>query len=243
VCEASDNNLIENNVMSFPRVRKNITSWSPCGKHGTGNVLRRNCIHPATFEGAEGYALQNNLHVDPRYVDPGGADFRLQGGSPCAPLLDHPDLPGTGPLPVPGIRPIAPPIGQRFGVAQAQLPGARPLGGAAGVAVTLRALRRSVRPGGRVVLMGRVARPNGRKVRLKLRRRGRWVATRAVRQRAGGSFRARLRLRRLPHASRAGRTPLTLQRTRLPRRVRKLVLAAHVPGVGRSAPVRVRVRR
>ena len=158
VCESSDNNLIENNVMTSPRVRKNITSWSPCGSHGTGNVLRRNCIYPATFEGTEGYALQNNLHVDPQYVDPANADFRLRAGSPCAPLLDHPDLPGTGPLPVPGIRPVAPPIGQRFGVSQGQLPGGKPAGGGAG-AVTLRALRRFVRPGGRVVLVGRVSVP------------------------------------------------------------------------------------
>ena len=108
VCEASDRNLIENNVLAHPRVRKNITSWSPCGSHGTGNVLRRNCIYPATFEGSEGYALEGNLYVDPQFVDPANADLRLQPGSPCAPLLDHPDLPGTGPLPVPGIRPVAP---------------------------------------------------------------------------------------------------------------------------------------
>ena len=51
--------------MSSPRVRKNIGSWSRCGNHGTGNVLRRNCIYPPTFEGTEGYTLQNNLYVDP----------------------------------------------------------------------------------------------------------------------------------------------------------------------------------
>jgi Right handed beta helix region len=242
VCESSDNNVIESNVITFPRVRKNITSWSPCGKHGTGNVLRRNCIYPATFEGTEGYALQGNLHVDPRYVDPGNADFRLQAGSPCAPLLDHPDLPGTGPLPVPGIHPVAPPIGQRFGVSQGQLPGGRPAGGL-GAALTLRALRRFVRPGGQVVLVGRVSVPGKRKVRIEIRRRGGWANVRAVRQRSDGGFRTRLRLRRMARTSATGRKRLALRRVRLPRHARRLVLRAQVPGVGRSAPVRVRLRR
>ena len=85
VCESSDNNLIENNVMTSPRVRKNITSWSPCGSHGTGNVLRHNCIYPATFEGTEGYALQNNLHVDPQYVDAGERRLQAAGRQPVRP--------------------------------------------------------------------------------------------------------------------------------------------------------------
>jgi hypothetical protein len=240
VCESSDRNLAENNVFSNPRVRKNITSWSPCGSEGIGNVLRHNCIYPATFEG-DGYALQNNLYVDPRYVDPGNADFRLQAGSPCAPLLDHPDLPGTGPLPVPGIHPVAPPIGQLFGLAQGQLPGGRPAGGSSS-RVTLRALRRWVRAGGRIALTGRVAAPGSRRqVRIQLRLKRRWVRVRAVAQKVDGRFRTRLRIRKLAH--KANSMPLALRRVRLPRRARTLVLRAHVPGVGRSAPVRVRLRR
>ena len=241
VCESSDNNLIENNVMTSPRVRKNITSWSPCGNHGTGNVLRHNCIYPPTFEGTEGYSLQSNLHVDPQYVDAGNADFRLRLGSPCASLLDHPDLPGTGPLPVPGIRPVAPPIGQWFGVSQGQLPGGKPVGRAGG-SVTLRSLRRSVRPGGRVVLVGAVTVPGSRKVRIMLRRRGGWARVRAVRMASNGRFRTGLRLRRLAGRS-TGRAPLALRRLRIPRQARRLVLQARVPGVGRSASVRVRLRR
>lgn len=237
VCSSSDDNVFENNVLSHPRVRKNITSWSPCGRHGTGNVFRRNCIYPATFEGPEGYSLQNNLYVDPQYVNAGAADFRLRPGSPCAPLLDHPDLPGTGPLPVPGINPVAPPIGARFGLAQAQQPGGPAAGGVGGRAVTLRALRRFVRPGGRVALKGRVSVPTRRKVRIKLRRNRRWVRVRSVARAADGNFGTRLKVRRRARGAVLGR------RTRLPRRTRVLVFRAEVPGVGRSRAVRVRLRR
>ena len=238
VCSSSDDNLIENNVLSHPRVRKNITSWSPCGRHGTGNVLRRNCIYPATFEGPEGYSLQSNLYVDPQYENAAAADFRLRPGSPCAPLLDHPDLPGTDPLPVPGINPVAPPIGARFGLAPTGPPGGRATVGPGGRKVTLRALRRRVRPGGRIRLAGRVLVASHRQVRIKLRRRGRWVRVRAVARAGDGTFRTRLKVRRQGR----GRA-VALRRVRVPRRVRVLVFRAEVPGLGRSRAVRVRLRR
>ena len=63
---------------------------------------------------------------------------------------------------------------------------------------------------------------------------------RAQRTPAGGhDFRAvvRLRLRRLPS------TRLVLGAARLPRKARALRLRAHVPGLGSSASVRVRIRR
>ena len=240
VCESSDNNLVENNVLSHPRVRKNITSWSSCGIDGIGNVLRRNCIYPATFEG-DGYALEGNLHVAPSYVDPANADFRIVAGTPCAALVDHPD-PAIGQLPVPGLRPVAPPIGERFGL-RGQ-PAAGPAGGRGGPrSVTLRALRRFVRPGGRVVLEGRVSVPGRRKVRIMVRRRGGWARARAVVQGGDGRFRTRLRLRRVARKAAGGRAPLVLHRLSLPRRVARIVLRAQVPGVGSSNRVRVRVRR
>jgi hypothetical protein len=65
---------------------------------------------------------------------------------------------------------------------------------------------------------------------------------RAVRQAGTGRFHAGLRLRRLGRRS-TGRAPLALRGLRVPRQARKLVLRAQVPGVGRSAPVRVRLRR
>jgi len=142
---------------------------------------------------------------------------------------------------VPGIRPVAPPIGQQFGLSQRQLPGGMPAAGGAGT-VTLRALRRFVRPGGRLVLVGSVSVPGSRKVRIMLRRRGGWARVRAVRQASNGRFRTGLRLRRLAKPS-TGRAPLALRGLRVPRQARRLVLRAQVPGVGRSSAVRVRLRR
>jgi hypothetical protein len=171
-------------------------------------------------------------------VNAAAADFRLRPGSPCAPLLDHPDLPGTDPLPVPGINPVAPPIGARFGLAQGQQPGGPAAGGLGGRKVTLRALRRSVRLGRQVRLTGRVLVASRRKVRIELRRRGRWTRVRALAQAGDGTFGTRLRVHR-----QGRRKAVALRRVRLPRRARVLVLRAAVPGVGRSRAVRVRLRR
>ena len=242
VCESSDNNLIENNVMTSPRVRKNITSWSPCGSHGTGNVLRHNCIHPATFEGTEGYALQSNLHVDPQYVDAGERRLQAAGRQPVRPAA-RPSRPSGDGAPAgagnpPGCSADRTAVRRLAGSAAGRQAG-RPAGAGA---VTLRALRRFVRPGGRVVLVGTVSVPGSRKVRIMLRRRGGWARVRAVRQASNGRFRTGLRLRRLADRS-TGRAPLALRGLRIPRQARKLVLRAQVPGVGRSASVRVRLRR
>ena len=35
-CASSDDNIVERNVLSHPRVKENVGSWSGCGKHGTG---------------------------------------------------------------------------------------------------------------------------------------------------------------------------------------------------------------
>ena len=66
-CASSDDNIIERNVLSHPRVKENVGSWSGCGKHGTGNILRENCIWPPTFQKAGvGFTLLNNFYVEPR---------------------------------------------------------------------------------------------------------------------------------------------------------------------------------
>ena len=90
-CASSDDNIVEHNVLSHPRVKENVGSWSGCGKHGTGNVLRENCIWPPTFQKAgEGFTLVNNFYVEPAYVNAAAKDFRIVPGTPCAPLVVDP---------------------------------------------------------------------------------------------------------------------------------------------------------
>jgi hypothetical protein len=166
-CASSDDNIVERNILSFPRVKENVGSWSGCGKHGSGNVLRENCIWPPTFQKAgEGFALVNNFYVEPAYVNAAAKDFRIVPGTPCAPLVVDP---GAGP------------------------PGSRP-GKRSGRAVTLKSSRRWVRVGGRFVLSGSVA-GTARRVRFQVRRGKRWIRVRGARVRAGNGFRAALRLR------------------------------------------------
>ena len=83
--------------MSHPRVRKNITLLVALRQaRAPATSCAQNCIWPPTFEGAEGFTLLNNLYVEPAYVNAAAKDFRIVPGTPCAPLLDHPDVPGTG---------------------------------------------------------------------------------------------------------------------------------------------------
>ena len=92
--------------------------------------------------------------------------------------------------------------------------------------VVLRAPHASVRPGGRVRLVGKVkgSVPAGAKARLVARLRNRWVQLRGKQIDAGGSFAANLAVR--PNSG-----------------TRALRIRAVVKGVGRSNVVTVRVRR
>jgi hypothetical protein len=213
VCSSSDDNIVERNVMSHPRVRDNITSWTPCGKHGSGNVLRQNCIWPATFEGPEGYSLVGNLYVEPQYVNAAAKDFRIVPGTPCAPLVVD-----TG----------APPPARRTGSRKAR-------------ALVMRRGRRTVRVGGRLVLSGRLrANASGtQRVRIDVRRGNRWLRVCSARLTSTGRFRVVLRLRLKADPPRK----LLLGAAKLAPTVRRLQLRAQVAGVGRSAVVLVRVRR
>ena len=213
VCASSDDNLVERNVLAHPNVKENVGSWSGCGKHGTGNVLRENCIWPATFEGTEGYSLVNNFHVDPQFVNAAAKDFRIVPGTPCAALVSDPGVAHTG-------------------GGSAKKRGKR--------ALTLRSNRRSVRVGRRILLSGRVRAgitlPARARVAIQARGRGGWNAARKVRIGSNRRFRLAVRLR----GRRGAR--LALARARLSPHVRGLRLRAQLASAGRSKILRVRVR-
>jgi parallel beta-helix repeat protein len=90
---ASENNLIELNLITNSTIRYNVESHWP-GPVGSANVVRRNCVFGGARDDgqggikapAEGFEASDNVVADPLYVDPGTGDFALEDGSPCAEL-------------------------------------------------------------------------------------------------------------------------------------------------------------
>ncbi|MEA2352968.1 MAG: hypothetical protein QOJ14_1382 [Thermoleophilaceae bacterium] len=94
---ASNNNIVENNVITNSRTRHDVESYYP-DIVGSGNTVRNNCV----FGGKQGpiasewgFNVETNLKVDPQYVDRAGKDFTLAPGSPCADVLGGADVPST----------------------------------------------------------------------------------------------------------------------------------------------------
>lgn len=214
---ASNDNVIEGNVITNPKLRFNVESWWPTGNPvPRGNVVRRNCLKagPRDNDSNGGIdlspafvAIGNSEIADPDYSDRGAKDFRLRGGSPCRPLF------AGDPEAVPGPDGISNPL-------PASAPAPAPI-------VTLVA-KRSVAQGKPVPVRGQVKRARvrrGRVVRLYARIKGRRKLVGKARLKANGRFAARPRLRRL--------------------RIRGKVvrIQAVVQGVGRSRSVRVRIVR
>ena len=86
---ASNDNTVENNVITNSKLRHDVESWYP-DIVGRGNVVRNNCIHggaQGALGSGYGFDIQTNLQVDPQYVDGGAKDFRLAAASPCAGIL------------------------------------------------------------------------------------------------------------------------------------------------------------
>jgi parallel beta-helix repeat protein len=98
---ASNNNTVENNIVTNSTIRHNIESYYP-DIVGTGNVARNNCVFGAAqgdIGSAYGFTATSNLTADPGYVNRAGKDFRLKAGSPCASLLAGSSLAPAGARP------------------------------------------------------------------------------------------------------------------------------------------------
>ena len=83
---SSDHNLITSNVISNSTAMQNIAVyWG--GPVGVGNVARRNCVWHGTdgnvISEHPGLVTSGNFVANPRFVNRGGANFRLRPGSRC----------------------------------------------------------------------------------------------------------------------------------------------------------------
>jgi parallel beta-helix repeat protein len=91
--KTSDNNLVEDNLITNSTIRYNVESHWP-GPVGDANIVRRNCVFGGVRDDgqggiespAEGFEALDNLVDDPLYVDPAAGDFELAEDSPCANL-------------------------------------------------------------------------------------------------------------------------------------------------------------
>jgi nitrous oxidase accessory protein NosD len=96
---ASNDNVVEHNVIASSNIRSDVESWYPSGNpKGTGNVVRSNCLTKAPDASSGGFTATGNLVVsDPKYVSRSTGDFRLASDSPCATTLSASEAP-AGPF-------------------------------------------------------------------------------------------------------------------------------------------------
>jgi parallel beta-helix repeat protein len=138
---ASNDNLLENNVITNSKIRHDVESWYP-DIVGRGNKVRNNCVFggkQGPLASEYGFEIGPNLRVDPQYVDRGAKDFTLSPGSPCAAILGGAELPSTPS----DFRP-----GKQTGGGGDDTPGTTPATGAR-VVISRATLRRQRRHGGR----------------------------------------------------------------------------------------------
>jgi parallel beta-helix repeat protein len=227
--QASNNNVVEDNIITNSKVRSNVESWWASGNPiGHGNVVRDNCISGGVREdgrggisSAWGFKLDNNNVVgkNPKYVDRAGKDFRIQANSPCEGIANgatgssaaRPHGAGS-PNPTPNPTPEPPSV--------------TPTPSTSGPIVVLNTRRGR---GGRVRLSGRIRRgavrsagAAPRRAVIQMRWDGAWFVLKSVPLR-NGRFSSQLRI------------PAMM-------RGRVLTLRVVVPTVGKSSAVRVRAR-
>ena len=88
---ASNNNVIENNVITGSTAGYGVTSWWG-GPVGTGNVARNNCLwhnSSGSTSSPSGFSTSGNLTVDPAYLNAASHDYRLASTSPCLTLVGY----------------------------------------------------------------------------------------------------------------------------------------------------------
>lgn len=87
---ASSNNIVRNNIISNSVVRYNVESYWE-GVVGTGNAAKNNCLWNGAKGNVEpdrtGFVAEQNLIVDPQFVNRNAKNFQLQPGSKCATVL------------------------------------------------------------------------------------------------------------------------------------------------------------
>ena len=209
---ASNDNLVEGNVITNSRVRSNVESWYPPGNPiGRNNLVRDNCVRGGARDqgnggiaGEWGFRVVQTVRAKPAFASRSRDDFRLETGNPCRDVLAAYRTTVPGPDGV-----------TRSTQAQRRAP-----------AVILGAFREQIQRGQRLPMIGRVASAElrrGLRVVVVARVRGHRHRLARVRVRSNGTFSLR-------------------PRVRAARGARFVRVHAVVPGVGRSRSIRVRLR-
>jgi parallel beta-helix repeat protein len=89
---ASNDNIVQYNIISNSRVRADIESWYPSGAPlGVGNVVRNNCLFGGRTgtiaQGDGGFTATANVVANPMYANAPAGDFRVAPTSPCSRVL------------------------------------------------------------------------------------------------------------------------------------------------------------
>jgi parallel beta helix pectate lyase-like protein len=212
--QASNDNVVEQNVITNSVQRYNVESHWGSPVVGQRNFVRQNCVFGGARDGDNhglsrdnGFTSSDNLLADPRYVNRAAKDFTLSANSPCRDLASY------------------------------RTPAA------AVVSIVLSAPS-SARTGTRVPISGRVTGPKRpRRITLRTRNGKRWKKVKSVRVDSKGHFKVRTRLRKSSRSGNNNRRKLVLQAVKLSGNSRTLKLKAVASGIGSSNTVKVRVRR
>jgi len=180
---ASNDNLVEGNVITNSKVRYNVESWfSPGNPIGRNNVVRDNCVHGGVRDdgnggiaGEWGFRAVQTVRARPAFASPARDDFRLESGDPCRDVLG-------------AYRAIVPGPDGAVPVVRAKR--------RRGPAVILGVFRERIQRGAHLPMMGRVAsRRAGLRVIVVARVRGHQRRLATVRARRNGTFALRPRVR------------------------------------------------